>query len=54
MRALIFAAKAMKDKLRVGFDPFDEWIGEENDIQENVGDGKAYHIRPGNSFNCKM
>ncbi len=46
MCALIFAAKAIKDEWIVGFDPFVEWIGGENDIQENMGEGKVYPMGP--------
>ncbi len=53
MCALIFAAMAMKDKWRPSFDPFGEWIGEETDIQENMSDREAYHIRSEYSFNGK-
>jgi hypothetical protein len=40
--ALIFAAKAMKNEWTLGFDPFAAWIGEEEDIQGNMGEGKVY------------
>ena len=41
MCAIIFAAKSLKEEWRLGFDPFVEWIGEEDDVSQNVGEGKA-------------
>jgi len=41
MCAIIFAAKTMKSEWVLGFDPFVEWIGEENNVEENMGEGKA-------------
>ena len=41
MCAIIFASKTMKQEWVLGFDPFVEWIGEENNVEENMGYGKA-------------
>jgi hypothetical protein len=41
MCAIIFAAKSLKEEWRLGFNPFVEWIGEEDDVSQNVGEGKA-------------
>ena len=53
MCALIFAAKAMKNEWTLGFDPFAEWIGEEEDIQGNMGEGKVYPMGPECTFKGK-
>ncbi len=34
MCAIIFAAKSLKEEWRLGFDPFMEWIGEEDDYED--------------------
>jgi hypothetical protein len=41
MRAIIFAAKTIQKEWALDFDPFVEWIGEENDAHQNVGEGRA-------------
>jgi hypothetical protein len=41
MCAIIFAAKSMKQEWTLGFDPFVEWIGDESEIEKNIGFGKA-------------
>jgi hypothetical protein len=41
MCAIIFAAKSLKEEWRLGFDPFMEWIREEDDVSQNIGEGKA-------------
>jgi hypothetical protein len=53
MCAIIFAAKAMKDDWITGFDPFVEWIGEEDEIEKNMGDGKSLPLGPECNFNEK-
>jgi len=53
MCAIIFAAKGMKDEWNMGFDPFAEWIGEENEIEKNIGEGKVYPMGPECLFNGK-
>jgi hypothetical protein len=53
MCAIIFAAKGMKDEWNMGFDPFAEWIGEENEIEKNIGEGKVYPMGPECTFNGK-
>jgi hypothetical protein len=42
MCALIFAAKIFKDEWQTEFNPFAKWVGEENDMEANCGDGKQY------------
>lgn len=53
MCAIIFAAKSMKDEWRLGFDPFAEWIGEENDVEINIGEGKQMPMGPECNFKGK-
>jgi hypothetical protein len=53
MCTIIFAAKTMQEQWRLGFDPFAEWVGEENDIHLNIGEGKVYPMGPNCSFNGK-
>ncbi len=53
MCTLIFAAMGMQDEWILGFDPFVEWIGGENDLHENMGEGKAYPMGPDCTFNGK-
>jgi hypothetical protein len=40
--AIIFAAKSMKREWVTGFDPFPEWIGNEDNFEQNFGDDKSY------------
>jgi hypothetical protein len=49
----IFAAKSLKDQWKVGFDPFVEWIGREDEIEKNMGEGKALPLGPETIFNGK-
>jgi hypothetical protein len=42
MCAIIFAAKSLREEWVLGFDPFTEWIGDENNLNENWGEGKQY------------
>jgi hypothetical protein len=42
MCAVTFAAKTLQKKWKLGFDPFAKWIGGENDIHLNIGEGKVY------------
>jgi hypothetical protein len=42
LRAIIFAAKSMKREWVTGFDPFAEWIGNEDNFKKNCGDDKPY------------
>jgi hypothetical protein len=42
MSAIIFAAKSMHDDWRTGFDPFAKWVGDPDDLDANIGDGKQY------------
>jgi hypothetical protein len=51
--AIIFAAKTLCDEWRLGFDPFAEWIREENDIHCNIGEGKVYPLDPNCTINGK-
>jgi len=51
--AIIFAAKSMKREWETGFDPFAEWIGSEDNIEENCGDNKPYPFGPTCTFNGK-
>jgi hypothetical protein len=44
--AIIFAAKTLKGEWITGFDPLAEWIGDEQDIEANSDDGKAYPYGP--------
>ncbi len=53
MCTLIFTAMEMQDEWIYGFDPFIDWIGGENDIHENMGEGKAYLMGPDCIFNGK-
>jgi len=53
MCALIFAAKAMKDEWITGFDPFVKWLGEEEEIEKNMGEGKTLPLGPECNFNGK-
>jgi len=38
---IIFAAKTMREEWALGYDPFVEWIGKEDDVSNNVGEGRA-------------
>ncbi len=40
MCAIIFAAKSMHDDWRTGFDLFAEWVGDPDNLEANIGDGK--------------
>jgi hypothetical protein len=53
MCTIFFAAKTLKDKWRLGFDPFVEWIGEEDDISQNIGEGKSMPEGPKCIYNVK-
>jgi hypothetical protein len=53
MCIIIFAAKGMKDDWNMGFDPFAEWIGEENEIEKNIGEAKMYPMGLEGVFNGK-
>ncbi len=52
MCAIIFAAKAMKDWWIAGFDPFVEWI-EEDEIEKNMGERKTLSLGPECNFKGK-
>ncbi len=51
--AIIFAAKTMKHECVTGFDPLAEWIGDEQDVEANSGDSKAYPYGPVCNFRGK-
>jgi hypothetical protein len=51
--AIIFAAKELKNEWVLGFDPFAAWIGEENEIEQNIGEGKSFPMGPVCNFNGK-
>jgi hypothetical protein len=53
MCANIFAAKSFQEEWKMGFDPFTEWVGGEDDIRLNCGDGKQYPYGPTCSFKGK-
>jgi len=53
MCAIIFAAKALQEQWKLGFDPFAKCIGGENDIHLNIGEGKVYPQGPNCTFNGK-
>ena len=53
MCAVIFAAKSFRHEWRTGFDPFAEWVGEEEDIALNCGDDKPYPFGPSCLFKGK-
>jgi hypothetical protein len=46
MCAIIFAAKEMKPEWVSGFDPFAEWVEDEDNVEENMGEGKQYPYGP--------
>lgn len=46
MCAIIFATKSLLDERVTGFNPFSEWIGDENKLEENFGEGKQYPFGP--------
>jgi hypothetical protein len=48
MCAIIFTAKW---QLSLGFDPFTEWIGEDHEIDKNIGEDTVYPM--GQMFNRK-
>jgi len=54
MCAIIFSGKQMKDEWRLGFDPFVQWIGDENNVSGNIGKGKAMPEGPECTFNGKV
>jgi len=51
--AIIFAAKTMKQEWVTGFDPLAEWIGDEQDVEANSSDKKAYPYGPVCNFQGK-
>jgi hypothetical protein len=53
MCAIIFAAKSVKCKWKTGFDPFVQLIGEEHEIEKNMGEGKALPLGSECMFNGK-
>jgi hypothetical protein len=53
MCAIIFAAQTMKNEYSVSFDPFVELIGEEHEIEKNIGEGKVYPMGPEFNLNGK-
>jgi hypothetical protein len=53
MCAIIFAAKTMKEEWALGYDPFIDWIGNEENISENIGRGKAMPQGPDCIFRGK-
>jgi len=53
MCTIIFAAKSFQEEWKMGFDPFTEWVGGEDDIRLNCGDGKQYPYGPTCSFKGK-
>jgi len=53
MCAIIFAAKSLREEWVMGFDPFTEWIGDENNTDENCGEGKMYPFGPACTFKGK-
>jgi len=53
MCAIIFSGKTMKDEWRLGFNPFVEWVGEEDDVSKNIGFGKALPLGPECIYNGK-
>jgi hypothetical protein len=57
MCGVIFAAKSFQHEWRTGFDPFAEWVGEEEDIALNCGYDKLYPFGPSCLFkgkNCTL
>jgi len=46
MCGIIFAAKSMREEWKMGPDPFAEWVGGEDDIWLNCGDGRQYPHGP--------
>jgi len=46
MCGIIFAAKSMREEWKMGHDPFAEWVGDEDDIRLNCGDGRQYPYGP--------
>jgi hypothetical protein len=44
--AVIFATKSMKREWVKGFDPFAEWIGNEDNFEQNCCDDKPYPFSP--------
>ena len=54
MCAIIFAEKSVKDDRKTGFDPFVKWIGEEHEIEKNMGEGKALPLGPECLLNGKI
>jgi hypothetical protein len=43
---ITFAAKSMKREWIAGFDPFAEWIGNEDNFRKNCGDDKPFPFSP--------
>jgi hypothetical protein len=53
MCAIIFAAKTMREEWALGHDPFVDWIGQEDDVSNNVGEGRAMPQGPECNFRGK-
>jgi hypothetical protein len=53
MCVIIFAAKTMKEEWALGYDPFIDWIRNEQDISENIGHDKAMPQGPDCIFRGK-
>jgi len=53
MCAIIFAAAELKPEWASGFDSSAEWIGEENETERNMGEGKVFPLGPAFSYNGK-
>lgn len=53
MCAIIFSGKAMKEEWKLGFDPFVEWIGAEEEVMLNKGEGKVMPQGPECIYNGK-
>jgi hypothetical protein len=53
MCTIIFAAKLLREEWVTGFKPFSEWIGDENNLEENCGEGKQYPFGPSCTFKGK-
>jgi hypothetical protein len=46
MCTINFAGKVVHDDWKTGFDPLVQWIGDPENIEENMGDGKQYPMGP--------
>jgi hypothetical protein len=51
MCAIIFAAKELDASWVLGLDPTAEWIGDDDNLEENVGQGKRYPMGPTCEYN---